>query len=160
MQSFRDCHLYHINPWILWEGSLVTHSFMSVQLISTTLLSKTPNTGIPCFRRLSFFCTLSRLVVDWLVSRLYVIESRSEVPKHGMKASMGVEINLQPFMTSALWRWLFELYTSRQWPDSRTIEFKQATAFYFSEPSVLSPYLYHAVDTWNFFFNYEESNCV
>jgi len=18
MQSFRDCHLYHINPWILW----------------------------------------------------------------------------------------------------------------------------------------------
>jgi len=75
---------------------------MSVQFISTTLLSKTPNADTRCFRRLSFFSTLSQLDVDWLVSRLYVIDSRSEVvPKHGMKANTGVEMKLHPFMTSA-----------------------------------------------------------
>jgi hypothetical protein len=140
---------------------LVAHNFMSVQLISTTLLSKTPNTGTPFFWRLSFFCTLLQLVVDWLVSRLYVIKSRSEVPKHGMKANMGVEINLHPFMTSAQCGDDCSSFTRPgKWPDSRTTEFKKTTAFYFSEPSVLSPYLYHAVDTWNSFFNYEEPNCV
>jgi len=57
----------------------VAQSFMSVQLISTTLLSKTPNTGTRCFRRLSFISTLSQLDVDWLVSRLYVTGSRSKL---------------------------------------------------------------------------------
>jgi hypothetical protein len=132
MQNFRDCHLYHINPWILWERRLVTQSFMSVQLISTTLLSKTPNTGIPCFRILSFLCTISQLVVDWLVSRLYITESRSEVPKHGMKSNMGVEINQHPFMTSAEYGSDYSSFTRPgKWPDSRTIGFKRLLLFIF-----------------------------